>query len=122
MLVHLESRGVRSLELETEALARQIRIQTAVGARPRRTIEQHLLDAGVVPEVFDMLHAAEGAAGRKVERRRGMRGQWDGERVAESGDFEKTADAHTARGVGVQHVNRTRFRSEERRVGKECRS
>src|ERR1051325_1026968 len=98
MLVHLEACGVCSLELEAEPVAREIRIQTAVGARPRRTIEQHLLDAGVVPEVFDMNHAPERAAGRKVERRCGMRGQWDGERVAESADFEKTADAHTACG------------------------
>ncbi len=49
----------------------------------RRAVEQHVLDAHVVVEPFEMAQPRHGAGGVQVQRRRAMAGEVDVVRVAE---------------------------------------
>src|SRR5262249_42204983 len=109
VLRHFEPARVVAFQLEAKPRPGQIWIEASVCAGLRCPVEKHLLDSNVIMEILDVPDAAERAARREVERRRGVRRQRDSERVGERASLNEARDARAARRVGLQHVYRAGF-------------
>src|SRR6185312_5135121 len=74
-----------------------------------RPLEQHVFDADVIVEPFEMAEARGGAGGMQVQRGSAMAGQIDVMRVGERGDSKEARDPAAACYVGLDNVYRAGF-------------
>src|SRR5205085_1492622 len=84
--------GVGALQFESDAGPAEVGREEAVH-RSARAIEEHLLDARVVVEIFDGMEMRERAAGVQMERGRGVRGERYAGRIRQRGRAEESGDA-----------------------------
>ena len=92
------------LDGNAEAGTREIRRERSI-PWDREAVEDAAPDPDVVVEVLDMPNAGQCAARRKVQRRRRVRRERDGERFAQCVHFQRTRDAPAACCVCLEHVH-----------------
>ncbi len=100
--------GISPLEFETDAGPRSVRPQRAIhGAK--HAVEELLLDAHVVVEIFQVAHPRHGAAHMGMDAGRSVRRERQAEGVREHAGPEEPGDAAASRGVGLKHVDAARL-------------
>ena len=100
-----EALSVSVFEGETKSWTRKIGGNLTV-MRLGGSVEQHVLDAHMVVEPFEVTQPRRGAGGMKMQGRGAMSRQIDVLRLAQCRDLRKARNAAATRHIGLQHIDR----------------